>query len=118
MGITKACSVRFGPLSHALRTENTLNKKITLTQNPARRYLADPRFQKALEVGLGINMTTGDAFARGKGAGAAPPGARGAEASTAAPMEEEEYDDDDDGPPPLEVRGAGAGCWRLCKAWC
>lgn len=91
----------------------------SLVVNPARRYLADLRFQKALEVGLGINMTTGDAFARGNGAGAAPPpGARGADASTAAPMEEEEYDDDDDGPPPLEVRGASAGCWRLRKAWC
>ena len=85
----------------------TLN---SLIMNPARRYLADPRFQKALEVGLGINMTTGDAFARGNGAGAPQPGARGADASTAVPMEEEEYDDDDDGPPPLEVRGAGVWC--------
>ena len=88
-------------------------------RNAARRFLADPRFQKALEVGLGISMTSGDAFARGNGAGAAAP-PPGAEASAAAPMEEEEeeYDDDDDGPPPLEVRGTDAGNARLLKAWC
>ena len=71
-------------------------------------------------MGLGINMSTGDAFARGNGAGAAapPPGSRGAQAPSAAPMEEEEEDDDDDdGPPPLEVRGVGAGIGRLQHAW-
>jgi len=72
----------------------------------ARRFLADPRFQKALEVGLGISMSTGDDFARGGRGGA---GAAGA-AAAAQPMEEdgdvEDDDDDDDGPPPLEARPA------------
>jgi hypothetical protein len=86
--------------------QRTLHAVHTRNQECDRRFLADPRFQKALEVGLGISMSTGDAFASG-GRGRA--GAAGA-AAAAQPMEEdgdvEDDDDDDDGPPPLEARPA------------
>ena len=59
--------------------------------NPANmsKYLADPRLQQALSVGLGINMMSGDKFKQEQGMNGA-----GAAASSAGEAEEEDSDDE------------------------
>lgn len=58
--------------------------------NPANmsKYLADPRLQQALSVGLGINMMSGDKFKQEQGMNGA------AAASSAAEAEEDDSDDE------------------------
>ena len=58
------------------------------------KYLGDPRLQKALSVGLGINMMSGDDFKKEQGAN----GASSAAANGSNQADQEDSDDDEEMP--------------------